>query len=527
MAPLLKYKTNYLYLTGLTLLVTGLPVSLFLTSLSQFFLVGSFFLEGNIKERWNRFTSNKVAVVFVGIWLLHLIGMLWTSDLDAGLKDLRIKLPLLLLPIIISGTEKLTEKQFRYIMGAFVFAVFAGSISAIAVLTGIIEREIYDIRDIFIYKISHIRFALFTCVAICTLVFYIGYRKVLTPLAKVVAFILTIWFTVFLVIVESLTGLTVLLTLTVSVLIYHLLVSGNKFMKVISFMLIVCIPLTVAFFVKGLINDFYDKKQEVININDKTVQGNSYDFYLDDNNFENGYQVNIYLCIPELRKAWNERSSIDLDSLDLKGQPIKATLVRFLTSKGLRKDSAAVYTLTKNEIQSIEAGVPNVNFQKMSDLRSRVNQVIWEIDNLRKGGDPSGHSVAQRLEFWRAAIGVIKNSPLIGVGIGDMKAEYDKQYERMNTRLDATHRLNSHNQYLSIAAAFGIPGLLYFLFALLYPLRRTRQLPAIFILFLIICLVSMLTEDTLETQPGATFVGLFFILFYNQRREGDTEKSLH
>lgn len=412
-------------------------------------------------------------------------------------------------------------------MGAFVFAVFAGSISAIAVLTGIIEREIYDIRDIFIYKISHIRFALFTCVAICTLVFYIGYRKVLTPLAKVFALILAIWFTAFLVIVESLTGLTVLLTLTVSVLIYHLLVSGNKFMKVISFMLIVCIPLTLAFFVNGLINDFYNKKQEVINVNDKTVQGNPYDFYLDDNNFENGYQVNIYLCVPELRKAWNERSSIDLDSLDLKGQPIKATLVRFLTSKGLRKDSAAVYTLTKNEILSIEAGVPNVNFQKMSDLRSRVNQVIWEIDNLRKGGDPSGHSVAQRLEFWRAAIGVIKTSPLIGVGTGDMKAEYERQYERMITRLDAAHRLNSHNQYLSIAAAFGIPGLMYFLFALLYPLRRARQLPAIFILFLIICMVSMLTEDTLETQPGATFVGLFFILFYNQRREGDTEKSLH
>ncbi|MBL0032812.1 MAG: O-antigen ligase family protein [Bacteroidetes bacterium] len=527
MTPLLKYKTNYLYLTGLTLLVTGLPVSLFLTSLSQFFLVGSFFLEGNIKERWKRFTSNKVAVVFVGIWLLHLIGILWTTDLAAGMKDLRIKLPLLLLPIIISGTEKLTEKQFRYIMGAFVFAVFAGTISAIAVLTGIIHRDIYDIRDIFIYKISHIRFALFTCVAICTLVFYIGYRKELTPVAKFIALLLAIWFAAFLVIVESLTGLIVLVILTVSVLIYHLLISGNKVKKVISFVLIVAIPLTITVYVTGLIHDFYNRKQEVINVNDKTAQGNPYDFYLDDNNFENGYQVNIYLCIPELKKAWNERSKIHLDSLDHKKQPIKATLVRFLTSKGMRKDSAAVYSLTKNEIQSIEAGVPNVNFQKMSDLRSRVNQVIWEIDNLMKGGDPSGHSVAQRLEFWRAAVGVIKTSPLFGVGTGDLKPEFENQYQRMNTRLDEAHRLNSHNQYLSIAAAFGIPGLLYFLFALLYPLRRARQLPAIFILFLIICLVSMLTEDTLETQPGATFVGLFFILFYNQRREGDTEKSLH
>ena len=50
----------------------------------------------NIKEKWSRFTSNKVAVLFVGIWLLHLVGMLWTSDFANGIKDLRIKLPLLL-----------------------------------------------------------------------------------------------------------------------------------------------------------------------------------------------------------------------------------------------------------------------------------------------------------------------------------------------------------------------------------------------------------------------------------------------
>lgn len=509
------------------MLMCGLPVSLFLTSLSQFFLVGSFFLEGNVKEKWKRFTSNKVAIIFVGIWLMHLIGMIWTSDIPNGIKDLRIKLPLLLLPIIIAGTEKLTEKQFRWIMGVFVFAVFAGTISAISVLTGIIHRDIYDIRDIFIYKISHIRFALFTCVAICTLVYYIGYRKELNPISKLMALLLAVWFVLFLVIVESLTGLSILFVLTISILIYHLFVSGNKIKKFVSLVMIVCIPLAIGIYISGLINDFYSVKTFAINVNDKTSQGNPYDFYLDDDKFENGYQVNVYLCYPELKAAWNERSKIKFDSLDFKNQPIRATLVRFLTSKGQRKDAQAVYALTENEIQSIEAGIPNVNFQKMSDLKSRLNQVIWEIDNLLKGGDPSGHSVAQRLEFWRAAVGIIKANPFVGVGTGDLLLAFNSQYERMNTKLDEQHRLRSHNQYLSIAAAFGIPGLIYFLFVLLYPLRRAKELPAIFILFLIICMVSMLTEDTLETQPGATFVGLFFILFYCQKREPDNEKVVH
>ena len=148
MKPILKYQTPYLYLTGLTLLVVGLPVSLFLTSLSQFFLAGSYFLEGNVSSKIKRFYANKVAVLLVGIWLMHLIGLFWTSDLTEGLKDLRIKLPLLILPVIIGGSEPLNEKQFKGILSAFIAAVFIGSMSAIFVLTGIIHREIYDIREL-------------------------------------------------------------------------------------------------------------------------------------------------------------------------------------------------------------------------------------------------------------------------------------------------------------------------------------------------------------------------------------------
>ena len=163
----------------------------------------------------------------------------------------------------------------------------------------------------------------------------------------------------------------------------------------------------------------------------------------------------------------------------------------------------------------------------MSDIRSRLNQVIWEIDNLLKGGDPSGHSVCSTSGILACCYWNYQSPSFYRVGTGDLLSAFNRQYELMNTKLDEHHRLRSHNQYLSIAAAFGIPGLIYFLFALLYPLRRAKQLPAIVILFLIICMVSMLTEDTLETQPGATFVGLFFILFYCQKREPDSEKIVH
>ena len=79
-------KSNNLYFIGLLLLVTGLPVSLFLTSISQFVLFAAFLFEGKIKEKIARFFQNKTALLFAGIWILHLIGLLWTKDMNEGIK---------------------------------------------------------------------------------------------------------------------------------------------------------------------------------------------------------------------------------------------------------------------------------------------------------------------------------------------------------------------------------------------------------------------------------------------------------
>ena len=158
------------------MLVAGLPVSLFLTSLSQFVLLAAFLFEGNVIQKLKRFSSNKAAVLFAGIWLIHLTGLLWTTELQEGFKDLKIKLPILLLPIFLAGSGPLSSKQFRLVLLTFVFSVFCGSMVCMAVLSGIIQKNIYDIRDIFIFNISHIRFALFTCLSIFILL-WLAFRE--------------------------------------------------------------------------------------------------------------------------------------------------------------------------------------------------------------------------------------------------------------------------------------------------------------------------------------------------------------
>ena len=47
------------------------------------------------------------------LFLLHLIGCLWTSDFDYAIKDLTIKLPLLILPIIIGTSKRFTVQEWK------------------------------------------------------------------------------------------------------------------------------------------------------------------------------------------------------------------------------------------------------------------------------------------------------------------------------------------------------------------------------------------------------------------------------
>ena len=127
-----------------------------------------------------------------------------------------------------------------------------------------------------------------------------------------------------------------------------------------------------------------------------------------------------------------------------------------------------------------------------------------------KGGNPSGHSVVQRLEFWKAALQIIKENPLLGVGTGDVKNAFEDQYTKMNSPLAKEWRLRSPNQFLAITVAFGFIGLILFLITLIFPLIADKNFNTyLYLMFFVIGFLSMISEDTLETQAGVTFFAFF------------------
>jgi hypothetical protein len=216
----------------------------------------------------------------------------------------------------------------------------------------------------------------------------------------------------------------------------------------------------------------------------------------------------------ELEQAWNKRSKLNFKSWNSKGAEIRYVLMRYLTSKGLRKDAAGVNSLSNEEISRIENGVSNASFAGRSKITIRILQTLSEFKNYQMGGNPNGKSMVMRFEFWKAALAIIKKHPVFGVGTGDVRNSFDKQYELSHSPLSMAHRLRAHNQFLSITIAFGITGLLWFIFSLIYPLVKTGDsFKYFYAVFFIIFIVSLFTEDTLESQAGVTFYAFFNSLF--------------
>jgi hypothetical protein len=203
-----------------------------------------------------------------------------------------------------------------------------------------------------------------------------------------------------------------------------------------------------------------------------------------------------------------------LDGNDPQGRPLRGTLVRYLTSLDLRKDSAGIMSLSDADIKAIEQGRPNAHASGKPTLRSRFEEVMFELGQYRAYGRASGHSVAMRLEFWRTGASIAGRHWLTGVGTGDTQIAFDREYERLGSTLAPEWRLRAHQQYLTLVISFGLFGALWCLVALWWPARTMGAAgQPLFVAWAIIFGISCLTDDTIETQAGATFFALYYALF--------------
>ena len=393
-------------------------------------------------------------------------------------------------------------------------SVFIATMASVMALLGWLSVQVEGYRDLSLFM-SHIRFSMMVVLSILIAVWYLFIQGVsLSRFEKIWFLVGLVWFPVFLVLLKSLSGIVIMGFLGFFMLVRWVFEIRDPAIRFMVFMPVVMIPLFSIIYLGQVINKYYSFDEiHFDEIDSHTVLGNPYKNYPNLREVENGHYVWLHICDEEMEEEWNKVSDIDFRGETLNGYTIRSTLIRFLTSKGLRKDAAGVRQLSKAEIKAVEMGVANYIYLQRFRLYPRIYEVIWEIDRYRLGYSPNEKSVVQRFLYLEAGWNIAREHLLYGVGNGDVKGEFENYYNRVNSPLKPQWRRRAHNQYLTFLISFGIPGLLICMVSLIAPIflmKRNRSFLAVG--FMILILISMVSEDTLETAAGASFVGFFYSL---------------
>ncbi len=500
----------YLFYLCFCLMLASLPTSRYFISVAQILMGANWLAERRYREKIQRFLRNKPAVIFSLIYLVYIAGIFWTNDLTYGIGyDLKNKVPILTLTFMVASGKPLRPKRRHDLITVFLLSVLVTSVIGFFIF---LSSDFINPRSISPF-ISHVYLSMMVVFSIFLIPWHT--RQISeNPRWRQLSWLASAWLLMYLLILSSMTGILCLGGVIIFLLFREIISKSplsRKIMAVAAFAGLAAASLLLFFYViKPLTLSINPEASELA---EKTSLGNAYRHDFENQQRENGHLVYHFIAEDEIETAWNEVSQIAIDSNDHSGQPIKATVYRYLTSKGLKKDQEGISALSRQDINAIEHGIPNYLYTRWPNLLVRLHQSAWEVFEYNRTGNPSGHTFTQRLELWKASVVAFKKQPLFGWGTGEIFLAMDYGLRAINSSLD-NYRMKPHNQFLVLLLMVGITGTLVIFLLYSWFLRETRATNyLLFNIFLVIMLVSMLGNNPIDAQIGLTFF-VFFSLYF-------------
>jgi hypothetical protein len=514
-----KIITENLFFICSILLVISFSFSESLLSISAGLLFLQVFISGKWKDKIEIIKRERSLWALMGIFFIYVFGCIFCNDLSTGLYELNKNIFWLIIPFGVALSPKLSEKKYWILLTIFVSSVSIASIIAIFKIFLPDYFTVTGIRDA--TYVSHVSFSL--QIGFSFFILWYSFLKKQPVLGKINVLYIVIWsayLIVFLGLQKSLTGIfSFYCTLLVS-LFYLIKIANDRFRKNLVYSALGFIIIVPFVYIGFVAHNYFTIKDIKPEYELMSESGNRYSFDFQNKQKENGHFVYWYICNEELENSWNSISSIKINENDASGYSIYHTLIRYMTSKGLRKDAKGVSALTDEDIKNVQSGISNYIFAKNNfSIYPRIYQTIWELDTYFKTGNPNDQSLSQRIEYSKAAFYIIKNN-FWGIGTGNFRIEFDNAYKCTNSKLNQKFWFNVHNQYLSYIVKFGIVGFFVIIYLIFSSIRWKKQFSnSLLILFICIIGISNLSETTLETHIGLPFFVYFLSLFFWHQQE--------
>ena len=350
-------------------------------------LVANWFLEGKFIEKWNRLKNNRILFASLCLFAVYFIWFFLTDNYQEAWKDIWMKTPFLFMPIIFASSQPLSRIEINHLLKVYLIGLLISSVYGMLVFQ--LDSHLIDKREIAVF-ISYIRFEMNLCFAIAVAVYLIFQKE--EKICQVFTLILFNVVVLSCFYIGALTAIILLVSIGVLLILKKVVETKNRFYRITLPLVFFAFIATFVVYTTVLIKQYYTVDFVVAKADKYTAEGNLYTHNIEHSLIENGSYVLAYVCEDELRSEWNKRSTIDFEDR-------KKTLIRYLNSKGLRKDKAGVLQLSDEDIRHIEKGVANVVYLDNFGFKARLYGLLWELSDYNKSKKVSGYTLPQRFEL--------------------------------------------------------------------------------------------------------------------------------
>jgi len=500
------------YFFSLALIAVSLPLSRYFITIGEILLIANWLAEGDFRRKYRLLQEDRPALAFIAVYLLTIAGLLWSHDPANGIaNDLLHKSPTLFMPVIFATTPVPGRKKTGVVLLLFISSVL---------LVSFIGLFIREFRGDLLFRsaspfIPGLYLGLMLVIAAVQLPVLAGQFTGKGHLYYL-SFLVSGWLIFFLFYLRTLSAIVSLTVILICLLAFIVMRVKSRLLKVA----ITSVTIIISGMALWPVTEIYrqvhtDNEIDFRDLPATSVNGTPYIHDTVSLIRENGTPVYIYLAESELRRSWNKRSGLDFDGPDLIGQELKPTIYRYMSSLGLRKDSAGMALLTDRDIREIERGATNHHNVGRPGFYIRVYEEIMSLDIYYASGcrETSWGSLTKRIDLWRASLEAFRKHPLLGWGTGGILKAMDYGMEQTGSTLSGMN-MKPHSQYLHLLLSLGLAGFIVTLLLFVFFFRQKKAHHSfMFMLFLVLFLVSFIGNNSLESQPGQDLF-VFFSLMY-------------